>query len=33
MDFSPEWLGQHLWANGIEVRGAAPKKTKRKGQK
>jgi hypothetical protein len=26
LEFSPEWLGEHLWANGIEVRGAAPKK-------
>jgi hypothetical protein len=26
MAFSPEWLGEFLWENGIQVRGAAPKK-------
>jgi hypothetical protein len=26
VDFTPEWLGQHLRANGIEVSGATPKK-------
>ena len=25
LDFTPEWLGQHLLANGIEVRGVKPK--------
>ena len=30
MEFSPEWLGAFLWENGIQVRGAAPKKDKEK---
>lgn len=28
LDFTPEWLGQHLLANGIRVRGVSPKKEK-----
>jgi hypothetical protein len=28
LDFTPEWLGQHLLANGVEVHGVKPKKEK-----
>ena len=28
LDFTPEWLGQHLLANGVEVRGVKPRKEK-----
>lgn len=28
LNFTPEWLGQHLLANGVEVHGVKPKKEK-----
>ncbi|MEJ2012686.1 MAG: hypothetical protein P8X64_10770 [Anaerolineales bacterium] len=33
LDFSPEWLGEYLWENGIEVRGATRKKSRKDEQK